>query len=130
MLVNAGLLEHSLDAAPAAAHGLWGWLFVGEVWRGMFLGQVVPALLFLGFALIVPESPRWLSLVGRPEQARTVLARLRGDDAAAGVELGQLEESPRVETRTHGRAHLARPEERRVGKESVRPCRSRGTTYK
>src|SRR3546814_3062002 len=33
MLVNAGLLEHSLDAAPAAAPGLWGWLFVGEVWR-------------------------------------------------------------------------------------------------
>src|SRR3546814_11688549 len=89
MLVNAGLLEHSLDAAPAAAHGLWGWLFVGEVWRGMFLGQVVPALLFLGFALIVPESPRWLSPVGRPEQARTVLARLRGADAAPRVGPGR-----------------------------------------
>src|SRR3546814_2737410 len=63
--------------------------------------------LFRSFALIVPESPRWLSLVGRPEQARTVLARLRGDDAAAGVELGQIDESLRVETRTDGRAHLA-----------------------
>src|SRR3546814_20691002 len=38
MLVNAGLLAPSLDAAPAAAHGLWGWLFVREVWPGMFLG--------------------------------------------------------------------------------------------
>ena len=82
MLANAGLLAHSLHAAPAG-HGLWHRLFVGDVWRGMFLGQVVPALLFLGFALAVPESPRWLCLVGRQEDADRVLARLRADVPAA-----------------------------------------------
>lgn len=107
MLANAGLLEYSLRASPAGGAGLWDWLFVSEVWRGMFLGQVVPALLFLGFAMVVPESPRWLSLVGRPERARTVLARLRGDDGAAAAELAQIEESLRAETRVEGRAGLA-----------------------
>ncbi|HWK37060.1 MFS transporter, partial [Sphingomonas sp.] len=107
MLVNAGLLDHSLRTTPSATPGLWDWLFVGEVWRGMFLGQVVPALLFLGFALAVPESPRWLSLVGRPERARGVLTRLRGDAEAAETELGQIEDSLREETRSAGRASLA-----------------------
>lgn len=107
MLVNAGLLDHALHAPAVTEPGLWSWLFVSEVWRGMFLGQVVPALFFLAFALAVPESPRWLSLVGRPGRARAVLVRLRGDDAAAEAELAQIQESLRAETRTDGRANLS-----------------------
>lgn len=105
MLANAGLLEHSLQAPVAAEAGLWNLLFVHEVWRGMFLGQVVPALLFLLFATVVPESPRWLSLVGRTEKARAVLTRLRGDYEDAAVELGQIEESLRTEKTVDG-GHL------------------------
>ncbi len=106
MLANAGLLEYSL-AAPSAGRGLWNWLFVSEVWRGMFLGQVVPALLFLGFALVVPESPRWLSLVGRQDRARAVLGLLRGDAAAADAELDQIDRSLREETQSGDRASLS-----------------------
>lgn len=105
MLANAGLLAHSLHAAPAGT-GLWHYLFVGEVWRGMFLGQVVPALLFLGFALAVPESPRWLCLVGRQEDARHILARLRADAPAARHELAQIEGALQREARAAGGAPL------------------------
>jgi sugar porter (SP) family MFS transporter len=108
MLANAGLLDYSLHHAPAVAEAnLWNWLFVSEVWRGMFLGQVVPALLFLVFALAVPESPRWLSLVGRPERAQAVLLRLRGDKDAADIELGQIQDSLRTETGVRARPSLA-----------------------
>lgn len=103
MVVNARLLEHALDGAQAAGVGTWNWLFVSEVWRGMFLGQVVPAVLFLAFALVVPESPRWLSLVGRPHRARTVLSRLRGDEHVAKQELAQIETAVHREERSeHG----------------------------
>jgi sugar porter (SP) family MFS transporter len=95
MLVNAALLNHSLENAGTAQQDVWSWLFVTEVWRGMFLTQLVPAILFLGFAMVVPESPRWLSLVDRPDHARQVLLRLRGDDRAARHELAQIEDSLR-----------------------------------
>ncbi len=99
MLVNAGLLDFALSqqtgqASTGAAH----WLLVAEPWRGMFLTQIVPSLLFFSMALFVPESPRWLALANRSAEARTVLARLRGDAGAAAAEVAQIERSVREET--------------------------------
>jgi MFS transporter, SP family, arabinose:H+ symporter len=88
MLVNAGLLDHALAARSDG--GTFDWLFVDEVWRGMFACQAIPAVLFLASCALVPESPRWLVLAGRSDAARAVLARLRGGDAAAVRELGQI----------------------------------------
>lgn len=106
MLVNAGLLDYSLVASRAHNGGLWNWLFVSQVWRGMFLGQLAPALLFFAFALMVPESPRWLALVGRPRVALQVLKRLRGDDSAARDEVADIEESLCSEAKLHDRDTL------------------------
>jgi sugar porter (SP) family MFS transporter len=99
MLANAGLLDYSLGR-PSTGHDLWTLLFVTQVWRGMFLGQLVPALLFLGFALLVPESPRWLALAKRPKEAFKVLTRLRGNEPAARDEVQDIEESLVRESRT------------------------------
>jgi MFS family permease len=46
--------------------------FVG--WRGLFACGLVPALLCLLIRAWVPESPRWLVRLGRPEEARRSLA--------------------------------------------------------
>lgn len=43
-------------------------------WRGLFAVGVLPALLTLLVRVWVPESPRWLVRVGRPDEARRSLA--------------------------------------------------------
>ena len=53
----------------------------------------VPAMLFVGL-FFVPESPRWLIGVGRSEEAKRALTRLRGsaaDELAIIKELGEMQ---------------------------------------
>jgi len=45
-------------------------------WRYMLLSGSIPAALFLLLLLMVPETPRWLVMKGRKEQAHGVLLRL------------------------------------------------------
>ena len=49
-------------------------------WRWMLGLEALPAALYFFFMLIVPESPRWLVLEGRVEQARSILARITPAD--------------------------------------------------
>lgn len=69
-------------ASAGAGEGMIHWLFVEEVWRGMFLAGVIPALLFSVLLLIVPESPRWLALFGQTEKALTILTKINGTEEA------------------------------------------------
>ena len=58
----------------------------------MFL---VPLMLFVGL-FFVPESPRWLIGVGRPEEAKRALTRLRGsasDEINIIKELGEMQKA-------------------------------------
>ena len=57
-------------------------LFLGlPAWRWMFIAGVVPAVVYIVLALMVPESPRYLVAKGRAEAARRVLIRLQRIDA-------------------------------------------------
>lgn len=47
-------------------------------WRWMFTAVSLPACLFFFFSLFIPESPRWLLLRGRNEQAARILSRIGG----------------------------------------------------
>lgn len=46
-------------------------------WRWMLGLEAIPAALWLGFLFTIPESPRWLGIRGRLDEARAVLASLR-----------------------------------------------------
>ena len=74
LLIDA-LLAH---AAGGAANEMW---FGLAAWRWMFLVMAVPAVLYGIGAFLIPESPRYLVSVGRPDEARAVLSRIHGDDA-------------------------------------------------
>ena len=47
-------------------------------WRFPIAFQIVFAAIILGAVMNLPESPRWLMLKGREDEARSVLAALSG----------------------------------------------------
>ncbi len=75
-------------------------------WRWMFGSETLPAALFFGFLLFVPESPRWLVKRGRIEEAGHVLARVSGPELA-GRQLAEITEAVMSEER--GVGQLLRP---------------------
>jgi len=54
-------------------------------WRWMFGATAVPSIVFLVGMVFVPESPRWLALRGREDEAQRTLERLGGRQSAAAV---------------------------------------------
>jgi SP family xylose:H+ symportor-like MFS transporter len=64
-----------------AKSGNEDWL-VNEGWRWMFFSGVIPAALFLILLFFVPETPRFLVMKGRDNEALTVLKKISGTDTA------------------------------------------------
>lgn len=54
-------------------------------WRLMFVSEVVPAGLFALLILCVPETPRYLALVGKDDAALKVLGCINGSERAATI---------------------------------------------
>ena len=76
-------------AAGASTEALW----LGQAaWRWMFWMQAIPSLLFLCLLLVIPESPRFLVVKGRRDQALAVLTRLYGA-AEAQAKITEIEGS-------------------------------------
>jgi SP family xylose:H+ symportor-like MFS transporter len=74
-----------------ASRGDEQWL-LSTGWRYMLLSGAIPAALFLLLLLLVPETPRWLVMKGRTNQARSVLLRL-SDEAQTQVVLKDIQAS-------------------------------------
>lgn len=51
-------------------------------WRWMFLTGVVPSVLFFILVMLAPESPRFLALRGKLQQAVLILERIGGKESA------------------------------------------------
>jgi SP family galactose:H+ symporter-like MFS transporter len=54
-----------------------GWLSKTDSWRIMLGAAAVPGLLLLAVALVAPQSPRWLMMMGRKPDAASELARIQ-----------------------------------------------------
>lgn len=79
-----------------ARHGSNEWLN-NTGWRWMFASETIPAGLFLLLLFFVPETPRYLVMADRNEEARGVLLRLVGKGRTESV-LSDIETSLRNKT--------------------------------
>ncbi|MGD9771990.1 MAG: D-xylose transporter XylE, partial [Parabacteroides sp.] len=61
-------------------------------WRWMFASEVIPAILFLIFLFLVPETPRYLVMRGKTSAASAILHKLL-DRQEAEKELADIQES-------------------------------------
>lgn len=103
VLNQAGSAAGVMSSEPS---GLFNWLFVDELWRGMFGTEIPIALLFLLLLFKVPESPRWLVSKGRYDEAMDIMTKIDGKEYAES----QMEEiKEMVEAEQGGIKELLQP---------------------
>jgi SP family xylose:H+ symportor-like MFS transporter len=69
-------------------------------WRYMFASEAIPAGLFGILVLFVPETPRYLALTNRDDQAMSVLAKIIGNTDKARNILAEIKETVVEKTKT------------------------------
>jgi sugar porter (SP) family MFS transporter len=67
-----------------------------ECWRWMFLSGCAPVSIFLLGLFFIPDTPRWLLMKGRQEEAHRVLSRIGGGEYA-GQMLREILHSPETQ---------------------------------
>ena len=92
--ISAAFFSNYLILTLGESGGAWAdALRFGEWnWRWMLGVETLPAVLYLVALLFVPESPRWLAMHGRDEEARAILAKVSGE-AQADADLRAVRES-------------------------------------
>jgi len=83
----AGSFQLNIVAGICIAY-MTNYLFVGlgdAAWRWMLGVMVIPAVLFWIFLRSIPESPRWLILNGRDEEAIPVMQKLNEQNVPAAI---------------------------------------------
>ncbi|CAK7565941.1 MAG: hypothetical protein SEPTF4163_003871 [Sporothrix epigloea] len=93
-----------------------GWLFAAHAdkrtaWRWMVGLGAVPALLQAVLVLLMPESPRWLVMVGRTAEAQTVIKRVQGS-AGGPASASAIFKTIETQIRTEAEARRMRQQRR------------------
>jgi len=83
LMITIGILVAFLSDTAFSYSGNWRWM----------LGIIaIPGILFLLGLFLLPDSPRWLMMRGRKQEATDVLQKLRGDAAHVAREVADIEE--------------------------------------
>lgn len=90
LMITIGIFLAYLSDTAFSYSGNWHWM----------LGIIgIPGVLFFLGAMSLPESPRWLMMRGRRDQATQVLTKLRGDPEAIRREEEEIAEQLRIPQR-------------------------------
>ncbi|MEO7323540.1 MAG: sugar porter family MFS transporter [Dokdonella sp.] len=91
LMITIGILVAFLSDTAFSYSGNWRWM----------LGIIaIPGFLFLLSLFMLPDSPRWLLMRSRKEEALVVLLKLRGNPHIVAREVADIEEQLR--TPQHG----------------------------
>ncbi|WP_426688330.1 sugar porter family MFS transporter [Rhodanobacter ginsengiterrae] len=91
LMITIGILLAFLSDTAFSYSGNWRWM----------LGIIaLPGMLFLLGLFLLPDSPRWLMMRGRRQEATAVLHKLRGDAGHVAREVADIEEQ--LKTPQHG----------------------------
>ncbi len=87
LMITAGILIAFLSNTAFSYYEAWRWM----------LGIIaIPGVLFLIGVFALPDSPRWLIMAGRKQEAIQVLHKLRGDEKVIQQEVQEIEEQLKV----------------------------------
>jgi SP family galactose:H+ symporter-like MFS transporter len=89
LMITIGILAMFLSNAALIHFGSW---------RLMMSVIAIPALVMFIGALFLPESPRWLVLVGKPGDAEKVLQKIRTSDGEVAFELNEIKETVKIKS--------------------------------
>lgn len=84
-LIDWIVLNNAGDAAGLISNeklGFIQWIFVEELWRGMFGTEIPIALMFFLLLFLIPKSPRWLAAQSRYDEAMKIMVRVGGEERA------------------------------------------------
>jgi MFS family permease len=90
--ISAAFLTNYLIVRLSAGDAAWAESLAANNWRWMLGLETLPAVLYFGALFVVPESPRWLAMRGRGDEALTVMTRALGDGEAR-LQMRSVEES-------------------------------------
>lgn len=92
--ISAAFFSNYLILTLGQSDGAWAQSLRLEdwAWRWMLGVETLPAILYLLALLLVPESPRWLAMHGREDEALEVLTRV-GGPAQARADLREVHDS-------------------------------------
>ena len=84
LMITIGIFVAFLSDTAFSYSGNWRWM----------LGVIaIPGVVFLAGVFLLPDSPRWLLMRGRRDEALAVLRRLRGDATVVAREAHDIEET-------------------------------------
>src|SRR5579863_773401 len=90
LMITVGILAMFLSNAA---------LSFTESWRIMLSVLLVPSLIMLIGTLTLPESPRWMALIGNMDKAREILNKIRSNKDEIEFELNEIGETTKVKSR-------------------------------
>jgi sugar porter (SP) family MFS transporter len=83
--------DYALATATGGAEKpLW---FGLQAWRWMFIAAAIPSALYAGLASMIPESPRYLVLKQRFDEAADVLRRFAGNGPPVEMTIAEIRKS-------------------------------------
>ncbi|WP_077305403.1 sugar porter family MFS transporter [Terribacillus halophilus] len=84
LLITIGILSSYLVNYAFSDAGAWRWML------GL---AVVPAVILIIGMFFMPESPRWLLTAGKEDKARSILKRVRGENASIEDEISEIQKA-------------------------------------